>query len=295
MASHRYDQQRIRTNGIELDAILAGPADGPLCILLHGFPEFWYGWRAQIQPLADAGYRVLVPDQRGYNRSDKPRGIGAYRVSELARDVVGLIDAQGRERALLVGHDWGAMVCWWTALQHAERVDRMAVLNVPHPWVMAKTVATSLRQLQKSWYIGFFQIPELPERWLMQDDCAGLARSLRGSSRQGTFSDDDLQRYREAWTQPGAITSMIHWYRAAVRRPPRLSPDLRVQVPTLILWGAQDRFLSRDMVLPSLDLCDHGELRWFESATHWLQHEQPGEVSARLVEFFAGPDPRRAA
>jgi pimeloyl-ACP methyl ester carboxylesterase len=123
----------VETNGITLHTVQAGPADGPLVILLHGFPEFWYGWHEQIRPLAEAGFRVVVPDQRGYNLSDKPDGVERYRIDELSRDVVGLIDAAGREQAAVVGHDWGAAVAWWTALHHADRVSKLVAVNVPHP------------------------------------------------------------------------------------------------------------------------------------------------------------------
>lgn len=277
----------MRTNGVELGAVQAGPADGPLCVLLHGFPECWYSWRRQIEPLASAGFRVVAPDQRGYNDSDKPPGVGAYGLDELSRDVIGLIDAYGRERAFVAGHDWGAAVCWWTALTRPERLARIAILNVPHPLVMRRTVLGSLRQLRKSWYIGFFQLPVLPERWMLEDDCARLARSLRGTSRPGTFSDADLAVYREAWTQPGALQTMIHWYRAALRHPPAPPQSPRVVVPTQILWGARDRFLGREMAVPSLDLCDQGELRFFEEATHWVHHEEPDRVSRELIRFFS--------
>jgi len=127
----------VETNGVRLHIAEGGPADGPLVLLLHGFPEFWYGWRKQIPALMEAGFHVVAPDQRGYNLSDKPRGIDAYRVGVLAGDAFGLMDAFGHERASVVGHDWGAAVAWRMALQRPERVERLGIINVPHPLVLA--------------------------------------------------------------------------------------------------------------------------------------------------------------
>ena len=277
----------IATNGVRLHAVEAGPEDGPLLILLHGFPEFWYGWRHQIGPLAEAGFRVLVPDQRGYNRSDKPPGLSAYRLATLALDVVGLIDAAGRERAAVAGHDWGGVVAWWLGIHHPGRLERLALLNIPHPWIMRRTLRERAEQRKKSLYMLFFQLPWLPERALRKDDWALAVKTLRATSRPGTFTDEDLRLYREAWAQPGALTGMLSWYRAALRRPPRLGPHLRVTVPTLLLWGARDRALLRDMARPSIDLCDDGRLVTFDEATHWVQHEEPDRVNPLLADFFS--------
>src|SRR4051794_28893294 len=147
------------TNGVMLHAVAAGPGDGPLVILLHGFPEFWYGWRHQIEPLAAAGFRVLVPDQRGYNLSDKPKKIPAYNLDVLARDVVGLIDDAGAARACVVGHDWGGAVAWWLGVKHPERLAKLALLNIPHPLVMRRALRRSSEQRRKSSYMFSFQLP----------------------------------------------------------------------------------------------------------------------------------------
>jgi pimeloyl-ACP methyl ester carboxylesterase len=251
-------------------------------VLLHGFPELWYGWRKQIGPLADAGLRVIVPDQRGYNTSDKPGGVAAYRIETLAQDVVGLLDAALLERAAIVGHDWGAVVAWWLALAHPERVWRLAILNAPHPAGMRRHLLSSPRQMLRSWYVFFFQVPGLPERFLARDGFANLARAVRGG-RRGTCTDEDLVVYREAWAQPGALTAMVNWYRAALRSTGPRPPRLRVRVPTLLLWGARDRFLGREMAEPSAALCDDGRLELFEGATHWLQHDEAGAVNDRLI------------
>ena len=282
----RLEETTIRTGRIALHAVEAGPPDGPLVVLLHGFPEFWYGWREQIGALAGAGYRVLAPDQRGYGRSDKPRGVGAYQLDLLAADVVGLIAARGRDRAAVIGHDWGGAVGWWLALKHPSWIDRLAILNMPHPAVMGEQLRRDPAQRAMSWYILFFQLPWLPEAALRARDWAGATGALVGSGRPGLFSAADLDRYREAWSQPGAIGAMLNWYRAAVRRPPRLPRDPRVAVPTLLLWGARDVALSRAMARPSIELCDRGRLVLFEEATHWVQHEEAGRVNDLLIDFL---------
>jgi pimeloyl-ACP methyl ester carboxylesterase len=276
----------IATNGVRLHAVEAGPPDGRLLILLHGFPEFWYGWHRHIESFAAAGYRVLVPDQRGYNLSDKPRGVASYRLDRLAGDVVGLIDDAGRERACLAGHDWGGAVAWWVGVNFPRRLDRLALLNIPHPYVMRRHLLHDRDQRRRSWYIFFFQLPWLPEIYLRRNDWAYGVRALTVTSRPGTFSESDLALYRQAWSQPGAVSAMIHWYRAALRMPPPRPASPRVEVPTLLLWGTGDRFLGREMAQPSIDLCDDGRLVFLD-ATHWVHHEEPGEVQRRLAEFFA--------
>jgi pimeloyl-ACP methyl ester carboxylesterase len=277
---------RRRVNGITLHAVEAGPADGPLVILLHGFPEFWWGWRYQIGPLADAGCRVLVPDQRGYNLSDKPEGRRAYDLDILAKDVVGLADALGRETFSVVGHDWGGLAAWWTASRYPDRVSKLVVLNAPHPSVAGAYMRSHPSQMLRSLYVGFFQIPRLPEAMLSANGHRSLRDALLRTSRPGTFSDDDIAHYEKAWSQPGALTAMLNWYRALPFRPDMKDPAVRP--PTLVVWGARDRFLERGLAEASLTLCESGNVRWIENATHWVQHEEPDAVSAALVGFLRG-------
>ena len=272
----------VDTNGISLHTRQAGPEDGPLVVLLHGFPEFWYGWHRQIKPLADAGYRVIVPDQRGYNRSDKPDGVDSYRIETLAADVVGLLDAADRETAAVAGHDWGAAVAWWLALSYPERIESLTAVNVPHPTVMETTLRNSLSQLRKSWYMFAFQLPALPEAISTANNCRVLRRGLTNSSRPGTFSATDLERYRAAWQQPDALTAMINWYRAMGRYRPQ-PPRQQVSMPTLVMWGQQDEFLASTMAEESLDYCDDAELVSFPSATHWVLHERPKRTAEKLL------------
>ncbi len=256
-------------------------------VLLHGFPEFWYGWQRQIEPLADAGFRVVVPDQRGYNQSSKPADVRDYRISELSADVLAIADQIGREKIFLAGHDWGAAVAWNTALRHPERVAKLAILNVPHPAVMLRALRTKPRQMLRSWYVLFFQIPALPEFLLSRNGFESCARTLEKTSRAGTFSAEDLARYREAWSQPGAMTAMVNWYRALLRDMPEpKSLTVKTRMPTRILWGAKDAFLLREMAAESLKYCDRGELFEFPETTHWIQHEEPARVNQLLIEFF---------
>lgn len=276
----------IHTNGITLHVVQDGPETGELVILLHGFPEFWYGWREQIPALAGAGYRAWAPDQRGYNESDKPKGIAAYTIDKLAADVIGLIDAAGVEKATVVGHDWGAAVAWWTANAYPDRVAKLIVLNVPHGAVMLTHLRKNWRQMLKSWYIFFFQIPWLPENLIRVNRWQAGVQALEGSSRPGTFSADELEKYRQAWSQPGAFTAMINWYRAVVQKTPKNPADLRIHMPTLVLWGAKDKFLSREMAQDSLDYCDEGRLVSFEEATHWVQHEEVTKVNELIIGFL---------
>jgi epoxide hydrolase 4 len=283
----------IPANGIRLHAETAGPPDGPLVLLLHGFPENWACWLKQIGPLARAGYLVVVPDQRGYNLSDKPRGISPYRMDEIARDVIAAIDHFGREKAILVGHDWGAAVAWHVAIHYPERVQKLAVLNAGHPAAMARALTRFTLQALRSWYIYFFQVPVLPEFLLRQGHYASLRRILRSTSNPGSFSKHDLARYTEAWSQPGALTAMINWYRAAARQTLsqgpkgyRRSADARVPMPALILWGDRDAALIPQLAEWSLEWCDQGQSIHFPKATHWVQHDESEQVTGHLLGFI---------
>jgi epoxide hydrolase 4 len=281
-----YERTFIETNGIRLHVVVAGNPAGAPVVLLHGFPEFWYGWRHQIPALAEAGYHVIVPDQRGYNLSDKPLGVSAYRTVNLHQDVIGLLDHFGIEKVNLAGHDWGAAVAWGVATSFPERMERLAILNVPHPAVMLNTLRTSFRQVLKSWYIGFFQIPGLADWLLRVNHYAALERLLVSSGKPGMFTPKDLVEYTRAWAQPGALTAMINWYRSIFRDPAALQTNIRIHIPTLILWGRHDVALSAEMAQRSLSLCEDGRLVYYENATHWVLHDEAGEVNRQLVSFF---------
>jgi pimeloyl-ACP methyl ester carboxylesterase len=276
----------IETNGIRLHIVQAGPKSGVPVVLLHGFPELWYGWRKQIPALAAAGCRVIAPDQRGYNLSDKPKGIKSYRVAELTADIVGLIDALDYEKVNLVGHDWGALVAWMLAIQHPERLHRLGIVSVPHPTVMRRFLQRDVDQMRRSLYALFFQLPWLPETLMRIGNWRVAVTGMRRRGKPHAFTDEDIAKYKEAWSQPGAMTAMLNWYRAVFWHRPPIQPDMRVSVPTLILWGANDFALSRRMARPSLDYCDEGNLIFFPEATHWIQHEEADEVNHHLIRFL---------
>lgn len=282
-----YDHRNITTNGVNLHVVHAGPEQGEPLILLHGFPEFWYGWRKQIEYFAARGFRLIVPDQRGYNQSDKPQGIAAYNLDLLAADIVGLMDAGGYDKVNLVGHDWGAFVAWWIAIKYPQRLKKLVILNVPHPSVFSQYLRSHPAQMLKSWYVFAMQLPWLPEKLLSRSNHASLTSALTSTANPGTFTPEDIREYHRAWSQPGAVTSMINWYRATYRSRPQRPANARVTVPTHIIWGRHDRFLSWQMAEESLKFCDDGRLEFIDTATHWVQHEEPERVN-RLIEEFLG-------
>jgi pimeloyl-ACP methyl ester carboxylesterase len=274
---------------VRLHYVEAG--EGPLVVLLHGFPEFWYGWRHQIDGLAGAGFRVVAPDMRGYNLSSKPAGVTAYDVDRLAADVRDLIRERGAERACVAGHDWGGPPAWSAAMNHPEAVERLAILNSPHP----RRFLTALRrpdQLARSWYMGAFQLPWLPERLVRADRWRALRYGFEHDARPGAFTPADVDRYVEAWSQPGAITAMINFYRALPRQSPaRAMARIRpVHAPTRVIWGERDRYLSPALAEPPReDVPNLERVIRLPEATHWVQHDEPERVTELLAEFFGRP------
>ncbi|MEZ5312559.1 MAG: alpha/beta hydrolase [Thermoanaerobaculia bacterium] len=260
--------------------------DGRPILLLHGFPEFWWGWRHQIGVFAAAGMRVVVPDLRGYHRSDKPRGVRSYRMDLLARDVCDLIEDLGVERARIAAHDWGGAVAWWVAQEFPERVERLAILNVPHPAVLRKTLLTSSEQRRRSRYMLYFQLPFLPERKLAAHGFRAFRSIFRRSSRPGTFSPADLDRYAAAAAEPGALRAMLHWYRAALRHPPQSLRRQPIEPPVRLIWGTGDVALGPEMIEPSAAVCERCELFRLPDAGHWVTHEAADEVNRLLLDFL---------
>ncbi|SDZ92921.1 Pimeloyl-ACP methyl ester carboxylesterase [Haloplanus vescus] len=272
--------------GVDLHVVRLGPQEGTPVVLLHGFPECWYGWLPVARRLADDGYRVLVPDQRGYNASEKPSAVSAYRLPTLAEDIATLVDRLGHDAAHVVGHDWGAAVAWWLALDHPERVATLTAVNVPHPTVMRRTLRRSWDQRRRSWYMALFQVPVLPERLARVGDYRLFERTMRSSSRADAFADADFDRYRAAWAAPGALTGMVNWYRAAGRHPPAVRTE-PVEPPTLVCWGVDDAYLRPSMARESVAYCRDGRAVLVDDATHWLHRERPGWLADRLDEWMA--------
>jgi pimeloyl-ACP methyl ester carboxylesterase len=293
LSRDRLDEVHVQHHVIALDDVTlhcVETGSGPLVLLLHGFPEFWYTWRAIMPALARAGFRVVAPDLRGYNLSSKPAGVAAYSLPCLANDIARLIRALGCERASVIGHDWGAIVAWATAALHPDRVDRLAVMNGPHPRRLLKGMFNP-RQLLRSWYMFAIQLPRVPERLLSRDDFAPIRRILRGDARPGAFTDEDLARYTEAFAQPGALTAMLNYYRAAFR-PSRRAQPLRIEQPTLVLWGTQDPHLGRQLARPSPELVPRCRVEYVEQAGHYVHHDCPELVSQTLVTFLRSEDAR---
>jgi pimeloyl-ACP methyl ester carboxylesterase len=262
--------------------------DGPLIVLLHGFPEFWFGWRLQIAPLAAAGFRVVAPDLRGYNLSSKPAGVAAYAADKLAADIRGLIRELGAESALLVGHDWGGTVAWATAMNHPEVVDRLAILNAAHPRKLQQGLRNP-RQALRTWYFFYFQLPGLPERHAR----AGRSRLFRRYMRDArpAYTPEEMDRYIEAWSQPGAATAMINYYRAAVRQSPKQAKaQIRpISAPTLVIWGQRDRYLGPKLAEPHRDdVPGLDRVERLPDASHWVHHDEAERVTQLLIDFF-GP------
>jgi pimeloyl-ACP methyl ester carboxylesterase len=262
-----------------------------LVVLLHGFPECWYSWRHQLKALGRR-YRVVAPDLRGYNLSDKPERVEDYQVKRLVDDVTGLIRHLGQREAAVVGHDWGAAVAWAVAQHYPDYVWKLASLQTPPPAVWGKNL--TLKQLLRSWYMFFFQLPSLPE-WLMRrDDFARLGKMLRATSRPGTFSDKDIEVLKAALREPGAVTGGINYYRANLRAllsrgfgAKETGRHERVRVPTLFIYGERDFAILPETVAGVADYVDapYTELRLGRS-NHWVQQESPAEVNAALLTFL---------
>jgi pimeloyl-ACP methyl ester carboxylesterase len=265
--------------------------DGPLVVLLHGFPEFWFGWRRQIAPLVAAGFRVVAPDTRGYNLSSKPEGFEAYAVDLLADDIRGLIGERGAESALLVGHDWGGSIAWTVAMNHPEVVERLAILNAAHPRRLSEGLKNP-NQLRKSWYFFFFATPGLPEQIVPARDWHFFRHFLHDANPP--YTPEELERYVEAWSQEGAAAGMINYYRASVRQSQKeAAAKLRpISAPTLVIWGERDSYLGSDLAEPhGDDVPNLDRVERLADASHWVHHDAADQVNQLLVDFFASAAP----
>jgi pimeloyl-ACP methyl ester carboxylesterase len=283
---HGYAQ----VGDVRLHYAEAGEGDR-LVVLLHGFPECWYSWRHQLKALGER-FRVVAPDMRGYNLSDKPPRVEDYRVGRLVDDVTGLIRHLGAREAAVVGHDWGAAVAWAVAQHYPDYVSKLAALQVPPAAVWRKNL--SLRQLLRSWYMFFFQLPAIPEWWIRRKDFAGLERMFRKTARPGTFEDRDIEVLKSAMKEPGALTAAINYYRANLgsflaRRSGEYTKQERVRVPTLFIYGERDFAIVPETVegVASYVNAPYTEVRLAKS-NHWVQQEYPDEVNAALSSFLEG-------
>lgn len=280
-----WQHHDIMTNSIRMHYVTQG--EGPLIVLLHGFPEFWYSWRLQIPFLADLGYTVVAPDLRGYNDSDKPSS--GYDIPTLLRDIVGLIKGLGYEKAIIIGHDWGGVLAWSFAIAYPELTEKLVVLNAPHPGAMQRELRT-LKQLRKSWYMFAFQLPWLPEYMLGRNHAETIGRMFQQAAvKKEAFPADVLAHYREAMSKPGALTSSINYYRALLRRPQNLlnSQAIRtINVPTLLIWGEQDIALDISLTEALDQWVTNLQVKRIRDSGHWVQQEQPELVNRFLKEFL---------
>jgi epoxide hydrolase 4 len=292
ISSSVWVQHKAVVNGVRLHYVEAGA--GPLVVLLHGFPEYWYSWHRQIGPLVAAGFRVLAPDMRGYNLSDKPGGVRAYRAEALMADVAGLIRHAGESSATVIGHDWSGVLAWLLPLHYPDMVRNRVILNAPHPAAFRRELRRGFNQLRRSWYVFFFQLPLLPEALMRAGDFALLRRMLtRQPVRPGAFSAEDIAHYRRALAQPGALTAAINWYRAAFRRRPRPGEDAPSNVPTLLIWGERDAFLSLRLTEGLEQWAPNLRIERIADASHWVQNDAPERVNELILEFLNLPSSRR--
>jgi pimeloyl-ACP methyl ester carboxylesterase len=278
------ESRRVDLGDVTLHVVMAGPTNGKPVVLLHGFPEFWYAWYRQVGRLAAAGFRVIVPDQRGYNDSDKPPRVEDYDLDKLARDIANLAETLGYEKADVAAHDWGGGVAWQLAIHHPNRIRKLVIIDTPHP---RARLDFQSRDETINWFRTFFQIPWLPEwstrlfNWYVQ------ARMLRDTARPGAFPDEKMDLYRSAWDNDGAYSTMIDWYRAVYRDPPSLEGEQRVSVPTLLVVAPDDRFIPSDLTRASAKYLDDGRVLELETGTHWVLQEDPEGTSRILIDFFS--------
>jgi len=279
-----WQHRDIITNGIRMHYVTQG--EGPLLLLLHGFPEFWYSWHYQIPVLAEHGYRVVAPDLRGYNDSDKPRK--GYDMATLLRDIVGLIQGLGYEKAIIAGHDWGGVLAWSFAIRYPAMTERLIVLNAPHPGATMREFRT-LKQLRKSWYIFAFQLPWLPEFFLLRNHASEIGRLIREMAWQKeAFPDEVVVKYRQAISKPGAMTAAINYYRQVFRRLPTsyTGGAYDVNVPTLLIWGEHDIALGIELTTGLDRWVENLTIRRIPDSGHWVQQEQPQKVNQYILEFL---------
>jgi len=285
-AENPWTESFIKTNGVTLHYISQG--DGPLMLMLHGFPEFWYSWRYQIPEFAQ-DYRVVAPDLRGYNDSDKPQAVSAYAITELVQDVKGLITGLGYNRCVLVGHDWGGAIAWQFAYAYPEMVERLIVMNLPHPAKFAEGLKTP-QQLLRSWYIFFFQLPFLPEWLLQQDDYRAIGRAFTEMAvDKSAITEEDARVYRNAAAKPGALTAMLNYYRQAFSELFKLNEKQWgvLDIPTLMIWGEQDTALGKELTYGTDDYVNNFKIHYLPDASHWVQQEQPQRVNDYMRKFLA--------
>ncbi|HEY0647643.1 alpha/beta hydrolase [Phenylobacterium sp.] len=281
----------VDANGFRFAVDESGEGDH-LALCLHGFPESRFSWRFQLPLLAEMGYRAWAPDLRGYGETEpKPREVKAYLVDRLMEDVAALIDASGAKKVTLIGHDWGAGLAWTFAANKVRPLERLVIMNVPHPAVISAQLRTNKAQRKKSWYIFFFQLPGAPEWMLTANDGRGIRRAFFDMARDKTnFGPAVLERYAKDAQRPGAIRGMVNWYRAAVRLQGKLAgPWEVIETPTLIIWGEEDAALGVELLDGTEDYVRDLTIHRLPGVSHWVQQEAPQKVNPILREWLAAP------
>ena len=280
--------RKLRANGLSFTVDEAG--EGPdVALCLHGFPECRFSWRHQLPALAEAGWRAVAPDLRGYGETDTPRDRAAYGLDHLVDDVAALFDTCGARRRLLIAHDWGGIIAWTFAMRRRARpLDGLVILNAPHPGRIREVLARSWRQRARSWYVAFFQVPRLPEAILTARRAAVVAAAIRRSAvDKGAFPDDVLEHYRRNALRPGGMKAMVDYHRANRRSfsgPD--SPAPVIDTPTLLLWGEQDPTLGVELTEGLEPFVRDLTVERFPGSSHWVQQETPDLVNARLLTWL---------
>jgi pimeloyl-ACP methyl ester carboxylesterase len=275
----------VDAGGVHIHHVGAG--SGPLVLFLHGFPEYWYTWRHQLPDMARQRRAVAI-DLRGYHRSYRPARRTDYDMDHLVADVAAVVDELGDGRATIVGHDWGGAVAWAFAYRHPERLERLVIANAPHPARMVQELRRP-PQMFRSWYMGAFQVPRLPELLLAARGSAAVGSIIRhGAAMPDAFQEEDLRRYRAAFSEPGVARAAVNYYRngaAALRHAPVLAP---IAAPTLVLWGERDRALDRRLLDGLEPFVSDLRIRRFPQAGHFVHEEIPSAFNEALRGFVVG-------
>ncbi|NEP71342.1 MAG: alpha/beta hydrolase [Okeania sp. SIO1H6] len=273
----------ITANSIKIHYVTQG--SGPLMLMLHGFPEFWYSWRHQIPEFAQ-DYKAVALDLRGYNESDKPEDKSAYVMSEFIKDIEGVIKELGYEKCVLVGHDWGGVIAWSFAYAHPEMVEKLIVMNIPHPAKFKEGLGTP-EQLLRSWYMFFFQLPFLPELMLEFDDYQGIGSIFKSMVNKSAVTDADIEAYKDAVAKRGALTSMINYYRNIFSGFFNQQEWGILRIPTLMLWGEEDTALGKELTYGTEEYVENFQIRYIPNCGHSVQQEQPQLVNQYMREFLS--------
>jgi pimeloyl-ACP methyl ester carboxylesterase len=283
--------RRVAANGFDFAVDEAGEGDH-LALCLHGFPESRFSWRFQLPLLAQMGYRAWAPDLRGYGETEpKPREISAYLIDRLMEDVAALIDASDAKTVTLIGHDWGAGLAWAFAANKVRPLERLVIMNVPHPAVMSGQLGRNWAQMKKSWYMFFFQLPGLPERAMTANDARAIRNAFHSMAfDKSNFTPDVLDRYAKDAQRPGAIRGMVNWYRAALQLGGKLrGPWPTIVTPTLIIWGEEDAALGVELLDGTDAYVRDLTIRRLPKVSHWVQQEAPEKVNAILKDWLVTP------